>query len=94
MHFYHNLLLAAVGHSLKHSLVKFLHELPEDHGVDVLAKLVEDEPVSQPQSPADVLHLALPHQPRPGLQDAEPQPGDRQQHQSVHCLGGGQGFYI
>ena len=67
--------------------MKFLHELPEDHGVHVLAELVEYEPVSQPQSPADVLHLTLLHQPGPSLQDAEPEPGDRQQHQSVHCLG-------
>ena len=67
-----------VWYGLQHSLVKFLHELPKDHGVHVLAKLVENEPVSQPQSPADVLHLTLLHQPGPSLQDAEPEPGDRQ----------------
>ena len=72
------MLFATIGHSLKHSLVKFLHELPEDHGVHVFAELVEYEPVSQPQSPADVLHLTLLHQPGPSLQDAMPQPGDYQ----------------
>ena len=89
---FYSTLLATIGHSLEHSLVKFLHELPEDHGVHVLAKLVEDEPVPQAQSPADALHLALLHQPGPGLHDALPQPGDHHQHQPVHRLGGGQGF--
>ena len=31
----------------QHILVKFLHELPEDHGVHVLAQLVEDEEVAK-----------------------------------------------
>ena len=71
---------------LQHSLVKFLHELPEDHGVHVLAQLVEYEPVSQPQPPADVLHLHPPHEPGALLQDAEPQSGHHQQGQSVDRL--------
>ena len=79
---------ATIGHSLKHSLVKFLHELPEDHGVHVLAELVEYEPVAEPHSPADVLYLHLLDQPGPGLHDAESQPGDHQQGQSVHRLTG------
>ena len=68
--------------------MKFLHELPEDHGVHVLAKLVENEPVPQLQSPADVLHLHPPHQPGALLQDAKPQSGHHKQSQPVHCLDG------
>merc|ERR1719461_952440 len=69
---------------LHHRLVELLHELPEYNRVHVLAELVEYEPVAEPHSPADVLHLHLLDQPGPGLHDAESQPGDHKQGQSVH----------
>ena len=77
---------ASIGNPIKHPLVELLHELPEYHGVHVFAQLVEDEPVTQSQPPADVVHITLFDQPGPLLEDTHPQTRQHQQGQSVDCL--------
>jgi hypothetical protein len=42
-----------------HLLVEVPHELPEDERVDVLAELVQQEPVADPGSPGDRLDLGI-----------------------------------
>lgn len=56
-----------------HLLMQLSYELPEDEGVNVLAQLVQEEPVSKTKLPADSLHLSwLLGQPRPRLQEHRP----------------------
>ena len=47
-------------------LVEGVDKLPEDQRINVLAQLVEEEPVSITSFPANGLHLVLVAQPRPG----------------------------
>ena len=43
--------------SISELLVEVTDELPVDQGIDILAKLVEDEPVTEAEPAADGRHL-------------------------------------